>query len=415
MIAAALLLFVLLSPFSAHSETITGTATKVRTPVGNLHTQPSDGAPVIDVLKQGDAITPLYRQGEWYAVKLPDQRLGWIHQSLVQGPTAVAATDETSPQMVSPDSTPVESDDTTETPKPTDQPPEVQEVAAEEPFEVMVNTMGGRIRETPSLDAAVKFVLGKGARAFVTAKQEKWYFIRTSDNRNGWAHQMLFDRLPPAVASPDGAAATVGETGPSSGSGEMATASGTDAEFTAALNVPRGRVRKGPSLDAEILFTLSRGETVTVADEEGDWYEILTQNGRTGWSHRKLFTRETARRITAIGFKTLENGDEEVSFTLSDFFYPNTFALDDERIPKVVCDFPDARPNADIAETIPVNGRFVQQLRVGIHGGEDRKTRVVVDLNPEKRYNVEQLLYKKTRRYTLTFKTLAASETAKQD
>ncbi len=48
-----------------------------------------------------------------------------------------------------------------------------------------------------------------------------------------------------------------------------------------------------------------------------------------------------------------------------------------------------------ILRTIGVNGKYVLQVRTGIHPPPEPKTRVVLDLVPNHDYEVEQLFYEK--------------------
>jgi len=49
------------------------------------------------------------------------------------------------------------------------------------------------------------------------------------------------------------------------------------------------RVRKSPSLDSGILFSLKKGDKVLVTEIRNDWYHIRLKNGKTGWAHNSLF------------------------------------------------------------------------------------------------------------------------------
>jgi type II secretory pathway predicted ATPase ExeA/tetratricopeptide (TPR) repeat protein len=49
---------------------------------GNLRSKPSNDSEVITVVKQGESVSEIRRKNSWYFVKLPDGRLGWMHNTL---------------------------------------------------------------------------------------------------------------------------------------------------------------------------------------------------------------------------------------------------------------------------------------------------------------------------------------------
>jgi hypothetical protein len=72
----------------------------------------------------------------------------------------------------------------------------------------------------------------------------------------------------------------------------------------------------------------------------------------------------------------------------------------------VVCDFYNVSIADSIDSIIPVNGKLIRKIRIGIHKGPRPKVRVVVDLDPDKKYSVEQVFFKQSNRYSLTFRPL---------
>jgi len=54
----------------------------VKVSIANIRSRPSTTSSIIRKMKAGEKVTLLYRDNEWYAVKLPDNGLGWAHQSL---------------------------------------------------------------------------------------------------------------------------------------------------------------------------------------------------------------------------------------------------------------------------------------------------------------------------------------------
>lgn len=68
-----------------------------------------------------------------------------------------------------------------------------------------------------------------------------------------------------------------------------------------------------------------------------------------------------------------------VTFNLNGAYLPSTFALKGD-LPRVIFDFSDVEPAKTVKNSIAVEGRFIKQIRTGIHRGDKPKTRVVLDL-----------------------------------
>ena len=64
------------------SSWVSGTVDFFSESSGKLYAQPVKIAPVMETLEKGAKVLVLHQKGDWYAVSLPDQRLGWAHQSI---------------------------------------------------------------------------------------------------------------------------------------------------------------------------------------------------------------------------------------------------------------------------------------------------------------------------------------------
>jgi hypothetical protein len=106
------------------------------------------------------------------------------------------------------------------------------------------------------------------------------------------------------------------------------------------------------------------------------------------------------REIKDIRFEVAQGGKEQVLFGLNGFYPPKSFSIDGDQ-PRVVCDFFSAHLADNIHHRIEVGGEFIQQIRIGIHKGNEPKVRVVLDLVPEKHYRVKQFFLKEAHVYTL--------------
>ncbi|MGE0085716.1 MAG: SH3 domain-containing protein [Desulfococcaceae bacterium] len=358
-------------------------------PIGNMYIRPAESASVVDTLKQGDRITVIGREGEWYMARLPDQRLGWVHESLFR-------------------ELPEENTDLPEPPPP---PPSAEQQIQEEErlsekksvheFQAEVKVPSARIRENPSLSSDVNFGLQKGEKVTVMAREKNWYHIRSGDGRTGWGFHSLFripdeaDELPAETAVP---------------ASERKTPDGK-LPFQAVTKIEMARIRENPSFEADVLFRIKKGKKVTVTDVKDDWFRIENEEGKSGWAHHLHFSRlpsavGTSPVISSIRFETDSDESEKVIIALNSFHPPDeTFPLDEE-IPKVVCDFYEVSVADGIDRVISVNGKMIHTIRLGIHKGSRPKVRVVVDLDPQKKYSVEQVFFKKDNLYTLIFKPI---------
>ncbi|WP_028582891.1 AMIN domain-containing protein [Desulfogranum mediterraneum] len=84
-------------------------------------------------------------------------------------------------------------------------------------------------------------------------------------------------------------------------------------------------------------------------------------------------------RLERIDFAALSADREQVVLQLNGPYILNSFTLKGEK-PRLVFDFKDARIAASIQNQTSTNGALIRQIRVGMHGGGDPKTRVVFDL-----------------------------------
>jgi hypothetical protein len=96
--------------------------------------------------------------------------------------------------------------------------------------------------------------------------------------------------------------------------------------------------------------------------------------------------------IKEVRFEAADTAErtETVHIVLNALLYPTIFALV-ENTPRVVCDFINAEPAKDINRTIEANGRYIQRIRIGVHADPKTKTRIVLDLVPDRDYTIQQI------------------------
>lgn len=93
-----------------------------------------------------------------------------------------------------------------------------------------------------------------------------------------------------------------------------------------------------------------------------------------------------------VTFESTANDSEMVLFKLNDFYPPIVFGIEKGN-PRVVCDFLDTGLASDIQKVIQTNGVFVSKIRTARHPNPE-KVRVVLDLVPDKNYDLQQVFFK---------------------
>jgi hypothetical protein len=93
--------------------------------------------------------------------------------------------------------------------------------------------------------------------------------------------------------------------------------------------------------------------------------------------------------LEQIDFDASTPGVDLVTFKLNGAYLPTTFALKGD-LPRVIFDFPDVEPTKNVKNIMPAEGRFIKQIRTGIHRGEQAKTRVVFDLKSDGAVDFQQ-------------------------
>ena len=134
---------------------------------GSIHERPAANSPVIAEFPAGTELILLQQQGEWYIVKLSDNRMGWIRGHLVSGKNM----------------------------------PAPEEISVSEKRTLTLSGSKGRVREMPSVDARIKFNLQKGDRISHLKTEGDWYFVKLADGTTGWSHQRIFSESYPSGKS----------------------------------------------------------------------------------------------------------------------------------------------------------------------------------------------------------------------
>ena len=249
-----------------------------------------------------------------------------------------------------------------------------------------------RVYAQPSTDGRIMFWLTKGKTYTFTDKKEGWYHIQLADGRAGWAHLPLYM---------SGSLAKKNDQNKSE-------AVSIDKKMTSVVIL--GGAHEKPSLDSKVKFRLEKGVTYMVAKKQGSWYLIKNDNGDTGWAHKSLFDVNTSKavdntknikRVNNIRFEAMPTGEEKVLFTLSGFYPPKVFLMEESKS-TLICDFSDIQSLNNLEPLIDINQKFVKRIRAEMHKDA---LRVSIDLAPGKSYDVRQVFFKKENLFTLIFST----------
>jgi hypothetical protein len=122
--------------------------------------------------------------------------------------------------------------------------------------------------------------------------------------------------------------------------------------------------------------------------------------------HSQKDSNASSKKILAINSEITSSSDEIINIVMTGNFPPNAQVIEGDT-PRVFCDFPDVRLENTIQRTIAVNGKYVVQIRTGIHPPPEPKSRIVLDLVPNHDYEVEQLFFEQENRYSLIIREKA--------
>jgi hypothetical protein len=103
--------------------------------------------------------------------------------------------------------------------------------------------------------------------------------------------------------------------------------------------------------------------------------------------------------ISEITFKLKSAGKETVLIQGNRFFEPSAFAMEDDK-PRFVIDIKDTGPVKREQSQIAADGQFIERIRTFYHR-ENQTLRVVLDLQPSKKYRISQFFYRADNLYAV--------------
>ncbi len=115
-------------------------------------------------------------------------------------------------------------------------------------------------------------------------------------------------------------------------------------------------------------------------------------------------TKNSIPVLQSVTFDNTSNRGEMIQFKLSEFYPPIVFGIE-EGLPRVVCDFKNTRMDSLLKNTIKTKGRYVKAIRIGRHKNPD-KIRVVIDLEPNNNYDLQQVFFKEDNLFVIIVNTI---------
>jgi len=108
--------------------------------------------------------------------------------------------------------------------------------------------------------------------------------------------------------------------------------------------------------------------------------------------------------IKEIRFEKISKNEEKIFFYLNGFYPPTIFKIEGNNL-RVVCDFFNARVSKSVSHKIETSGSLIQRIRIGIHHSPQPKIRVVLNLFPNREYDVEQKFFMERNVFSVSIKT----------
>lgn len=152
------------------------------------------------------------------------------------------------------------------------QPPEAAAAAS---YSAKVYADSLNVRSEPAKNAGITGVLKSGMIVTVTDEQHGWLKVK-SGSVSGWVAGYYLKKTGATPAATN----TSGQV-KSTPTVKTYTSGSTSAKAT--VTASSLRIRSGPGTSYGILGSLSAQETVTVLQHKGEWVNIRTASGNTGW------------------------------------------------------------------------------------------------------------------------------------
>jgi len=190
----------------------------------NIRSGPSTSYRVIASLSSGDRVQVLEKNGNWFYIRMENDKNGYIYHTLLEVQDEVIV-------------------------------PDYQELD----LDATVSGSYVNLRRGPGTNYEVIDTLRRGDQVRLIGQTGNWYFIQYNGNKNAFIHSNLV-----YADDPD------------------------EGQQRGRISVSAANIRKGPSTGYSRITTLGRGEIVTIISTSGNWYRIKMSDARTGYCHKNL-------------------------------------------------------------------------------------------------------------------------------
>ena len=119
----------------------------------------------------------------------------------------------------------------------------------------------------------------------------------------------------------------------------------------------------------------------------------------------------TTPLLREVSFDNSSNKGEMVLFKLNGFYPPIVRGVE-EGLPRAVCDFQNTELAQGVKSINKANGKYVKSIRVGKHKNPD-KIRVVLDLEPNNNYDLQQVFFREDNLFVIIVNTIASTSQKK--
>ncbi|MBM7589974.1 SH3 domain-containing protein [Brevibacillus fulvus] len=269
----------------------------------NVRSGPSQSDAVLTMINPGQKYTVLQKSGDWYQIQFGNSQKGWVAGWLVKESTGISSGKPVSstpvqskPTVPAQSPVPVQPAGTTtsagSTVEPTTQP------AQAFPSSGIKITLGFSpfVYPQPNTDLPAITQLNAGDTVIKTGEATGWWEIDLN-GMTAWIPSAP-DAPAASVVPPTIAPATV----PAPASSSTPAAPAVRTATVAADNV---NLRTGANTGSAIIATLPIGTALTVLDQQGDWYQVKTGDGKTGWMAGWLLSIAPSAATSAVNGQTV--------------------------------------------------------------------------------------------------------------
>ena len=121
--------------------------------------------------------------------------------------------------------------------------------------------------------------------------------------------------------------------------------------------------------------------------------------------------KDDSPQLQSIIFDNATDNGEMVVFQLNGFYPPTVKGIEEEN-PRAICDFKQTAIAPEVGSIEETDGKFVKSIRVGKHADPDM-IRVVIDLAPNKNYDLQQVFFKEDNLFVIIVNAQASQKLKK--